>query len=539
MVSPELGLFKCFGCGISGDQFEFVQQIEGVDFGEALKILGDKAGVEVKTYKSEEENSEQSRRQRLLEVNHLAAEFFHYILTKHKIGKKGLDYLHKRGVSDQIIKDFKLGYAPNSWGSLLTLLQKRGLRLEDILAAGVAIQGENSRVHDRFRGRIMISFYNLSGEVVAFAGRTVINDPAKYINSPESPLFSKSNFLFGLNASRLEIKKADQAIIVEGQMDFLAPFQAGFKNLVASGGTSLTLGQLRLLGRYTKNLAFCFDSDAAGDMAMRRAINLAEQQGFNVKLIILPKDFKDPDECVRKDREAFAKAAREALNIYDFYLESATRRFDLSSAIGKKEASNWLLPLISEIPNAIEQAHYIQKAADLFDVSVETIGKALTRTAPLTDKELSSATVAAPKVAFGKEEFLLSLLLKAPISETLTIIDDLSKKDFSEVNQGRLEFLKERILLDPELDVQALFEGSPEPGFWQNLYLVDTGDYRLEILMELVRNLKKESLRNDLAEVSHLMRQVEASSESEKLAKLQVEFQSICDRLRELEEPVS
>ncbi|MCX6783843.1 MAG: DNA primase [candidate division WWE3 bacterium] len=537
MVNPDLGMFKCFGCDAHGDQFEFIQQVEGVDFPEALKILGQKTGVEVKNFKSSEDATRSSQRDRYLAINSQAAEFFHFILTKHKIGAEALEYLHKRDVSDTTINEFKLGYAPNSWHSLADFLNKKGKRPEEIIGVGLSILGDNGRAHDRFRGRVMIPFFNLSNEVIGFTGRTLLpGEEAKYVNSPESPVFSKSNFLFGLNAARLEIKKSDLAIIVEGQMDFLTPFQAGFKNIVASGGTALTLGQLNLLGRYTKNLALCFDGDKAGEMAMRRAINLCEEKGFNVKLIILPKEFKDPDECVRHDPEIFKKAVNDALNAYDFYFVSAAKRFDLNSAVGKKEASNFLLPIIKEIPSIIEQAHYIQKAADVLKVLPEVISRALQSTAVKVDRDFKDdhQAISVSRGVAGREEFLLSTLLKAPINDILPIIDELAKKDFSENNQSRFEYLKEHLLLEPDMDITEFVTQSLEPDYWQNLLLLDSGDFKLEILLDLVKYLKKEALNTRLRELGGKIKTAEVASDKDKVAELRLESKEIYDKIGSL-----
>ena len=533
MVSPELGMFKCFGCGVGGDLFEFIQQIEGVDFSEALKILGDKAGVEVKSSKKDQAAAAaESLRDRLVAINALATEFYHYILTKHQIGKKALNYLHKRGIADKTIKDFKLGYAPNSWQSVGDFLVKRGKRLEDVLAVGLVIRGDSGRTHDRFRGRIMIPFINLLGEVVGFTGREIVGGEPKYLNSPESSLFTKSNFLFGLNASRLEIKKAEQAVLVEGHFDFLAPYQAGFKNLVAAGGTALTLGQLNLLKRYTKNINLCFDGDKAGDLAMRRAINLAERLGFNVRLVILPPEFKDPDECVQKDPEAFAKAIKSPLNAYDFYLQSAAKRLDLTDVVGKKEAGAFLLPLLREIANPIEQSHYLQKVAEMLAVSVEVVTKSMRTAVP--EREFETAQEEKVITGLPREDLLLSLLLKSPINDVLPILDELAKKDFSGGNQGRFEFLRERLLLDPELNIAELLKESAEPDFWQNLYLADTGDFSLEVLVELAKTLRRDSLKKEIAIISKQLKQAEAGLDEERINKLKLEFKAVSGKLSAL-----
>lgn len=524
--------FAVSNCGVGGDLFEFIQQIEGVGFSEALKILGDKAGVEVKVTKKSEGDKEESRRTRLLEINLLAAEFYNYVLTKHQIGASALEYLHKRGITDKTIKEFKLGYAPNSWHSASDFLLKRGKRLEDVVTTGIAVMGDGGRAHDRFRGRITIPFFNLSGEVVGFTGRDILGIEPKYLNSPESEVFNKSNFVFGLYSSRLEIKKADLAVVVEGQFDWLAPWQAGIKNIVASGGTALTVGQLNLIKRYTKNLSLCFDGDRAGDIATRRAISVAENLGFNVRLIVIPKEFKDPDECVRRNKEVFISAIKNALNAYDWYLQSAAKRFDLTDAVGKKEAGNFLLPILREIKNPIEQSHYLQKVAEMLGVSIEVINKSLTTTKAPQEKDFEvSSTLSSSTQPLPREEFLLALLLKAPVAEVLSILDNLTKADFSTGLQGRFEFLREQLLLDPELNINALLAKSSEPDYWQNLFFQDTGDFKLEIIEELAQSLRHDSLKRQMSQLSKLMKQAEIASDHEKIKKLEVEFKEISGKL--------
>ena len=256
MVSPELQIFKCFGCNEAGDIFSFIEKIEGVDFPTALEILAEKANVQSK--KRENFDSERkSRKGIIFEINHLTLEYYHFILTKHKIGANALDYVkNKRKLTDETIEKFKIGYAPDSWTSLYDFLTRKKYGVNDLISAGVVVSGNKTGNYiDKFKGRVVFPMTDISGKVVGFMGRTIFDRDPKYLNTSDTEVFQKGTFLYGLDKSRVNIKK-EGAIFVEGPMDVISASQAGVENVVASLGTSLTMGQLKVVSRYTKAITF-------------------------------------------------------------------------------------------------------------------------------------------------------------------------------------------------------------------------------------------------------------------------------------------
>ena len=356
VVSPERQIFKCFGCQKSGDVFTFLMEKEGMDFKEALEVLAKKAGVVLKQIESKKDFKD-----RLFEVNLKAQEFFHYLLTKHALGKKALEYLNKRGIKDSTIEQFGIGYAPNSWESLTKFLIKRGFTTQEIIASGLGVSSK-SGCYDRFRGRITFPLIDGKEKLRGFSGRVLGSAEPKYINSPQTPIFDKSSFLFGINLAKAEIRQKQEAVLVEGEMDVILPHQAGFKNIVACKGTALTEGQIELLKKYTENLTLCFDMDLAGDSASRRGIELLEKADLNIKVIEL-KGGKDAAEAVLEDVSLWEKAVGDAQPIYDYYLTSTARRFDIKKAVDLKKIGMELIPVWAKIADDLVREHYIQKLA--------------------------------------------------------------------------------------------------------------------------------------------------------------------------------
>mgnify|MGYP000448038135 FL=1 len=364
-VSPARQIFKCFGCGASGDIFKFIMLIEGVEFGDALRILARRAGVELKPYRPELK----TKRSRMYEICELSCRFFEKQLEESSVGKRAKEYLLKRGVTEESIKKWRLGYAPNTWQGLSDFLVGKGYKRGEVVEAGLAIESEKSQMpYDRFRGRIIFPIFDLNSQVVGFAGRVfekVQNEEeiAKYINIPNTLLYDKSRVLYGLNFAKMKIREKDACILTEGYMDVILAHQAGFENTVATSGTALTPYQLKILKRYTNNLLTAFDMDVAGDMATKRGIDLAQKEDFNVKVITMPKE-SDPADIIAQNPKTWASLINKAKEIMNFYFESALSAFDKESPEGKKEIAKLLLPKIKVISNKILQSHWIQKLAE-------------------------------------------------------------------------------------------------------------------------------------------------------------------------------
>lgn len=426
IVSPERQTWHCFGCGKGGSVIDFVMEYEHVDFIEALESLAEKAGVKLE--RRPVDTAESKLKQKLYEVNHLASEFYHFLLTKHSLGEKARSYLKNRGVSDKSLKTFMLGYSPNSWDGLLKFLIKKGYDEKILETASLVIASTRSPIHpsprhyDRFRGRVMFTLKDHRGNVVGFSGRLLDPDikEAKYINTSETPVYSKSNVLYGFDVTREVIAKENQAILMEGEFDVISSFQAGIGNAVAIKGSALTEGHVNLLRRFTDRLVFALDSDLAGDAAARRGIELADASGLDIRVVSMPSG-KDPDEAARGNPGLLRKAIKEAEPIYDYFLRSVSSRFDLSTAYGKKKASEELLPTVAAIENPIVQSHYVKVYADTLGVTEDAVRdgmKKVDRLKTLTKTASSEAKQSLTRIE-KLELYVLALLLQGKPEDLL------------------------------------------------------------------------------------------------------------------------
>jgi len=378
IVSPERESWHCFGCGKGGDVFSFAMEYEHVDFPEALADLAEIAGV--KLTHTAGDTPEAKLKQKIYEVNHLASEYYHFILTKHALGDKAREYLTHRGVSDKSIKTFGLGYSPNSWDALSSFLRKKGYDDALLERAGLTIKRSGQGYYDRFRGRVMFTLKDHRGNVVGFSGRVL--DPsakeAKYINTSETPVYTKSHVLYGLDVTKGEIQKTNDAVVMEGELDVISSFQEGISNVIAIKGSALTEGHVNLLKRYTERITFALDSDMAGDAASRRGIEIADRAGLDMRVVVLPSG-KDPDEAARENPVALKKAIKEAEPIYDYFIASAIKRFDAATSFGKKKISAEIVPILTKIENPIVQGHYLKKLSGAIDVKEDDIREMLRR----------------------------------------------------------------------------------------------------------------------------------------------------------------
>ncbi|MFH1790186.1 MAG: DNA primase [bacterium] len=492
MVNAERQFFHCFGCSKSGDVFTFLQEMEGLDFPEALKLLADRAGVKIESYRSEINKSQKNR---IKEINEKAAFFFHKFLTEMPTGVKARSYLSNRKISDQTIVDWQIGFVPDQWDLLIQYLLKKGFGIDDLTASGLIIKRENADVasgrgyYDRFRGRIMFPIQDIHDNVVGFTGRILVegeNTGGKYINTPQTPVFDKSRLLYGLNKARMEIKKKDFSVLVEGQLDVISCHVIGMKNVVASSGTALTLEQIKMLKRYSSNIAMAFDSDSAGIRAAKRGIDIAIEQGMNVKIIQIPEGRgKDADECIKKDKNEWSKAVANAKQAMQWYFEINLNKLDLSDLQAKRKAEQSILMEIARLPYAIEREHWLANLSDKIGIHIDALREDLKKiikqdnqTLKYSRKGSSGATTGdTQQGADGKIEDheetkpdryisdlknLLCLLLSYPMSAKKVILE--VKKDFF-LDQDLLaiyENLKEQYNNKQELDAEAIAKFIPD-----------------------------------------------------------------------------
>lgn len=395
-VSPARQTWRCFGCQKGGDIFTFIQEIESVEFGDALRILAAKAGVELKR-QTRESAEMKTERQRLYDVCELATRFFEKQLEASVVGKKAGEYLSARGLSKQSIASWRIGYSPDSWQGLHDFLASEGYIDSEIIAAGLAGSSNGGRVYDRFRGRIMFPIFDFNSQVVGFGGRIFGNKDspasaqgfgevkeAKYLNTANTLLYDKSRILYGLDRAKLAVRKQNACVLVEGYTDVIMSAQVGVENVAASSGTALTAEQLKLLRRFTDNLVLGYDMDLAGDTANRRGIDLALAQGFNVSVARpapaesgggahsegRPLSFEgmDPADVAALDPQEWRKAAANTQTIMEFYFDRAFAANDKATPQGRKKIVDFILPVIRVMPNAVEQAFWLQKIADKLEV---------------------------------------------------------------------------------------------------------------------------------------------------------------------------
>jgi len=538
MVSPERATFHCFGCGKGGSVIDFVMEYEHVDFVEALEQLAGRAGVVLT--KRYGDSPEQKLKEKMYEVNRLASEFYQYMLMKHHLGEKALLYLKNRGISDKSIKTFGLGYSPNSWDALSLFLKKKKYDERILATAGLTIRG-NRGFYDRFRGRVMFTLRDHRGNVVGFSGRVL--DPkvkeAKYINTSETPVYSKSNVLYGLDVTKGAIAKSGEAILMEGELDLISSFQEGIGNVVAIKGSALTEGHVHLLKRFAKTLVFCLDSDVAGDAASRRGIDIAEREGLEMKAIVIPSG-KDPDEAVREDPIGFKKAVSAAIPIYDFFLASIKKRFDMASATGKKRASEEILPLLFRITNSIVQGHYIKKTAEIMGVSQEYVDEEMRKIKPPLGREQKQESDT-PNQALSRQEnielYTLALLLQGKTKklwedlEKAIVISDVSHSPVQRI----LKAFKQYNAENQDFSIQTFVRTLPsellpivdQAYLWDMSSIVDDEETYEEEWKKTVRQLHRTIIRKKIQDLNRENRIVEDPSVQERLSELTKELSTL------------
>lgn len=355
-VNPDRQVWKCFGCGEGGDVFTFVQKIDSLTFPQAVEQLAKKVGVTIE--RSEKAAREYSERERILRANNAACAFFRTMLAG---SSKAKDYLAKRGLSADALERYKLGYAPDAWDGLLSHLNQQRIEIADAVKAGLLVPRENSSgFYDRFRDRLVFPILDASDRIIAFGGRSFGDEQPKYLNSPETPLFSKNKTLYGLNISRKAISAADRVLVVEGYMDVITTQSAGFENTVATLGTALTEEHVNVISRFTKNVVLAFDSDSAGMKAALRSAPLFEQAGFKVRILSMPKG-EDPDSLLRGgDVSRFTAMLDKVLPIPDFRIKVALSGYDLRTDEGKTGALEEAVGVLAEVESAVERERLIR-----------------------------------------------------------------------------------------------------------------------------------------------------------------------------------
>jgi DNA primase len=434
IVSPDRQTWHCFGaCGTGGDVISFVMKHDGLDFGDALRLLAERTGVKLKERRVSEEQDRAIRR--LYDANEAAADYFQRQLST-DAGKAGQAYVERRGIDEATARSFRLGYSPPGWGDCIEHLRGQRFSDREIVGAGLAVQGE-SGLHDRFRNRLMFPVWDAKGRLIGFGARALDDSMPKYLNTAQTPLFDKGGTLYALNKAAEAIKREGRAVIVEGYMDVIAAHQHGFEDVVAQMGTALTERQVRLLQKLAPQIILALDADAAGTNAAVRGhdvvresaredgsapvvswrglLGYQETTSVDLRVVVLPEG-KDPDDFVRADPEGWRALIEDARPVLEFRLEVAAAAHDLTDPRGRSQLVQEYLPLLSAVADPVVRAHYLQRLSRLAQVSEEDLTSLVVRPRGRQEATVrrSPTTSARGPLADGREAFLLALLLRYP-----------------------------------------------------------------------------------------------------------------------------
>ena len=435
-VFPEQQSWHCFGaCGTGGDVFAFVMRKEAVDFGQALRLLAQRTGVALSAREAPSK-AEDEKRERLFQINEAAAEYYYHILSSTKTGAMARSYLAKRNIVPETIKEFRVGFSPDAWETIKNYFLGKGYAERELVEAGLIIEREEGGSYDRFRNRLMFPICDIQGRVTGFGARVLDDSLPKYINSPQTPIFDKSSSLYGIDKAKSAIRKKDLAIIVEGYMDALTAHQQEGQNVVGSMGTSLTEKQVEAIKRLTKNITLALDADLAGEEATLRGKAILAYSSIEGKVISLPPG-KDPDEVIGQEVALWQKLVEQAMPIMDFAFQSVIGKVDINKAKDKSLAVQKLLPSISEVKDATQRFHYLEKLARELKIGRSELEVALRKLKAPGERPRVSKSPEQPGeqsrrarqlISSAGEEYCLALLLQYP--ELRPLAQELSLEHF-------------------------------------------------------------------------------------------------------------
>jgi len=539
VVSPELQIYKCFGCGKAGDAFNFVEEYNRIDFKEALEDLAKIAGV--KLIRSPKLSHEESVKKKLYEINMETAKFYKYILVKHELGKEALEYVKNRNIREETIDKFFIGFAPQDSRLVINYLLKKGYKVEDLLKTGSfgKSQYKQGQNYDRFADRLIFPQIDFRDRVVGFSGRILPSSKnpnlAKYINSPETSIYHKSQMFFGLNLAKESIKKENTAIIVEGELDMISPYQAGIENVVAIKGTALTEEQLQLIRRYAETLILGLDSDIAGNKAMLRSIELADKMDFEIKVLDLENKYKDPDEAIRGDIDFFKRKINEAVTIWDFILTTSLKNYGIDSPRGKKMILITILPFLAKINNLVIRSDYLRKVAETINSSEESVVEEFKNylnkeKGVIINKKETKKEEVIGDLRERLEERLLILILRMRKPKSAIKLLEWQTMRFKKIGEAITKLKKfEAKKVMEKLDAEIVET-------FNNLYLrafeeQNSAEERKKERGKILRQIEELELKDRLKILSGIIANLEASEDEKEIAKVEAKYAQILAKL--------
>ena len=530
-VFPAQQSWHCFGaCGTGGDIFSFIMKKEGIDFGQALRLLAQRGGITLSPLEAPDK-AEDEKKGRLFQINEAATEYYHHLLSRTKAGEAARSYLARRKVMPGTIKEFRLGFSPDAWETIKNYLLGKGYAEKELVEAGLIIEKEEGGSYDRFRNRLMFPICDIQGRVTGFGARVLDDSLPKYINSPQTPIFDKSSSLYGIDKAKSAIRKENLAIIIEGYMDVLTAHQHDWRNAVASMGTSLTGKQVEGIKRLTNNITLALDADLAGEEATLRGKAILAYSNAEANVILLPSG-KDPDEVIRENTALWQKLVEQAMPILDFAFQSVISKVDINKAKDKSLAVQKLLPSIYEIKDPQQRFHYVEKLARELKIKTLDVEAALqkvktARERPQLSKPTEQSRLARQFVSSPSEEYCLALLLQYPELHPLAQDQELSPEHF-ESTENREVFVK----WQHSSDISNL-ENKLDTGLLEHLY------YLVKKIFPPAIQESEQTRHDALGDcILRLREELSRKLETEKEAMLEIEREKggISSELSKLEE---
>ena len=533
IVSEAKQIFHCFGCGIGGNAFTFLMKFEHLSFPEAAKRLAQKCGIELpKKEPSPTQKNLMGEKEKLFKITELSTEYYSNILTQTKEGERARKYLKKRGISEETIIDYKLGFAPHHWDGLLKFLKKRGVPLELAQKIGLIKPGKKSEFYDCFRKRIIFPIINYNQRIIGFGGRSIGEDISKYINSSDSIIYKKSNSLYGLNVALNFIRKEDFVILVEGYFDLLSLHQYGTKNAVAILGTALTDGQIKLLKRFTRNVVIAFDTDESGIKATIKSLPLFLENGISPKVVLLPSGV-DPDSFIhREKKEGFNKKLDHAIPLMEFFINKMINQNDTSTINGKLTIIRGVSPLLSKIGDATERTLYIQRLSQQISVG-ENVIRSEIHSEKQKKEETQELFINAP-VQHRAEELLVQLMILhpevIPKVKQASVADDLKEPNLKHLMLFIIECFDSNQPIEPDNLINYLEEDDLKNLIAQ---LVIKGESIIDIpktLKNSIQKLKAMSIRREIQLLNIKIKEAQQERDENAMKKFLVHKQELLER---------
>ncbi len=531
MVSPDRQIYHCFGCQESGNAFKFLMSYERLEFLEAVEFLAKKTGVVLPEMREKGASGDSNLITQLYKINELAGFFYvHHLNSPDGLAAK--KYFVERGLKQESLQFFKLGYSENKWDSLINYFKAKNIGLGLLEKAGLIIPKDNGGYYDRFRSRLIFPVFDIKSRVIGFGARVADNTLPKYINSPETPIYTKGRNLFGLNFSKDSIREKDFVVVVEGYLDFILPFQEGLKNIVASQGTALTQEQAGLIKRYTHNVVMVYDGDSAGEIATLRSLDIFIEEDMDVRIVCLPQGF-DPDLYVRKyGIDNFRERIENAQNLFDYKLGILKSRYNPKEIGGKAKISSAMLETINKFKNAVLKSEYIKRLSQGIDVKEEALLDEVKKV-----KE-DYARVGYPGQAVSKKTPNVHpterLLVKLMLEETGIIHrvkESLAPADFQDEKASRIvsvmfDLVQQGKSIEPHFLMNFFPEGDISQIVGESMFLPDNFfDYDKEqVVDDCIQRLKTKKTRLKRQELHEQIKSAQASGDEKKIRTLMDEF---------------